>query len=61
MKSPDFLLAIGWLFATIAIQRQHLLAEKQESKNRRKEKHGYYTDRYFDTCPGRRIAHLVSQ
>jgi len=48
--------------AFIAPYGRPLLAKKQESQTTEKEeKHGYDTDRYFDTRPRRRTAHLASQ
>jgi len=48
--------------AFIARYGQPLLAKKQEIQIKGKEeKHGYDTDRYFDTRPRRRTAHLASQ
>jgi hypothetical protein len=46
----------------IARYGRPLLAKKEESQITGKEKkHGYYTDRYFDSHPRRRTAHLASQ
>ena len=48
--------------AFIARYGQPLLAKKQESQIKEKEeKHGYDTDRYFDTRLSRRNTHLASQ
>lgn len=56
-KKEDFI-----PFAFIARYWQPLLANKQESQITGKEKkYGYHTDRYFDTRPRRRTAHLASQ
>jgi uncharacterized protein YjbJ (UPF0337 family) len=49
-------------YAFIARYWQPLLANKQESQiTGKEEKHGYNTDRYFDTRPRRRTTHLASQ
>ena len=49
-------------FAFVARYGQHLLAKKQESQiTGMDEKHGYNTDRYFDTRLHRRTAHMASQ
>ena len=46
----------------IARYGQHLLAKKQESQiTGKEEKHGYNTDRYFDTRLRRSTARLASQ
>ena len=56
-KKEDFI-----PFAFIARYWQPLLANKQESKIApRGEKHGYHTDRYSNSLPRRRTAHLASQ
>jgi uncharacterized protein YjbJ (UPF0337 family) len=56
-KNKDFI-----PFAFIARYWQPLLAKKQDSQIKGKEeKHGYNTDRYFDTRPRRRTSHLASQ
>jgi uncharacterized protein YjbJ (UPF0337 family) len=56
-KNKDFM-----PFAFIARYWQPLLAKKQESQiTGKEEKYGYDTDRYFDTRPRRRTAHLASQ
>jgi uncharacterized protein YjbJ (UPF0337 family) len=56
-KKKDFM-----PFAFIARYWQPLLAKKQDSQiTGKEEKHGYYTDRYFDTRPRRRNSHLASQ
>ncbi|MFA6412611.1 MAG: CsbD family protein [Syntrophales bacterium] len=56
-KKEDFI-----PFAFIARYWQPLLANKQESQITGKEKkHGYNTDRYFDTRPRRRTTNLASQ
>jgi len=56
-KKEDFI-----PFAFIARYWQPLLANKQESPITGKEKkHGYNTDRYFDTRPRRRTTNLASQ
>jgi uncharacterized protein YjbJ (UPF0337 family) len=48
--------------AFIARCGQSLLTKKQESQiTGKEEKYGYDTDRYFDTRPRRRTAHLASQ
>ena len=48
--------------AFIARYGQPLLGKKQESQIiEKEEKHGYDTDRYFDTRSRRRTAHLASQ
>ncbi len=48
--------------AFIAPYGRLLLAKKQESQiTGKEEKHGYDTDRYFDSRPRRRTAHLASQ
>jgi len=48
--------------AFIARYGRPLLAEKQESQiTGKEEEHGYDTDRYFDSRPRRRTAHLASQ
>ena len=57
IKNKDFI-----PFAFIARYWQPLLAKKQDSQIKGKEeKHGYNTDRYFDTRPRRRTSHLASQ
>ena len=57
IKKQDFM-----PFAFVARYGQHLLAKKQESQiTGMEEKHGYNTDRYFDTRPRRRTAHMASQ
>jgi uncharacterized protein YjbJ (UPF0337 family) len=56
-KNKDFI-----PFAFIARYWQPLLAKKQDSQIKGKEeKHGYNTDRYFDTRPRRRTSNLASQ
>jgi uncharacterized protein YjbJ (UPF0337 family) len=56
-KKKDFL-----PFVFIARYGQPLLTKKQNSQiTGREEKYGYDTDRYFDTRPRRRTAHLASQ
>ncbi len=56
-KKKDFM-----PFVFIARYGQPLLAKKQESQiTGKEEKHGYDTDRYFDTRPHRRTANLASQ
>ena len=58
MTKKEDIMAIAF----IARYGQPLLAKNQESQIAGKaEKHGYDTDRYFDTRPRRRIAHLASQ
>ena len=58
MTKKKDIMAIGY----IARYGQPLLAKKQESQIKEKEKkHGYDTDRYFDTRSRRRTAHLASQ
>jgi hypothetical protein len=48
--------------AFIARYGRPLLAKKKESQiTEKEEKHGYDTDRYFDSRPHRRTAHLASQ
>jgi uncharacterized protein YjbJ (UPF0337 family) len=48
--------------AFIARYGRPLLAKKQESQiTAKEEKHGYDTDRYFDSRTRRRTAHLASQ
>ena len=57
MKKKDFM-----AIAFIARYGQPLFAKKQESQiTGKEENHGYDTDRYFDTRPRRRTAHLASQ
>ena len=56
-KKKDFM-----PIAYIARYGQPLLAKKQESQiTGKEEKHGYDTDRYFDTRLSRRTTHLASQ
>ena len=56
-KKKDFM-----PFASIARYMQPLLAKKQESQIiGKEEKHGYDTDRYFDSRLSRRTTHLASQ
>jgi hypothetical protein len=48
-------------FTFIARYGQPLIAKKQEIQTTGKEeKYGYDTDRYFDSRPRRRTAHLAS-
>jgi len=48
-------------FTFIARYGQPLIAKKQEVQTTGKEeKNGYDTDRYFDSRPRRRTAHLAS-
>jgi hypothetical protein len=48
--------------AFIARYGRPLITKKQESQmTGKEEKHGYDTDRYFDSRPRRRTAHLASQ
>jgi uncharacterized protein YjbJ (UPF0337 family) len=48
--------------AFIARYGRPLITKKQESQiTAKEEKHGYDTDRYFDSRPRRRTAHLASQ
>jgi uncharacterized protein YjbJ (UPF0337 family) len=56
-KKEDFM-----PFAFIARYVQPLLAKKQQSQiTGKEEKHGYDTDRYFDSRLRRRTSHLASQ
>ena len=56
-KKKDFM-----SFAFIVRYWHPLLPKKKESQvTEKEEKHGYDTDRYFDTRPRRRIADLASQ
>ena len=56
-KKEDFI-----PFASIARYMQPLLVKKQESQiTGKEEKHGYDTDRYFNSHPRRRTTHLASQ
>ena len=56
-KKEDFI-----PFASIARYVQPLLAKKLESQiTGKEEKHGYDTDRYFNSHPRRRITHMASQ
>jgi uncharacterized protein YjbJ (UPF0337 family) len=56
-KKKDFM-----PFVFIARYGQPLLTKKQNCQiTGREEKHGYDTDRYFDTRPRRRTANLASQ
>lgn len=56
-KKKDFI-----PFVFIAHYAQPLLTKKQNCQiTRKEEKHGYDTDRYFDTRPRRRTANLASQ
>jgi len=57
-KKEDFI-----PFAYIARYGQPSLSKIQERSQTtgKEEKHGYDTDRYFDTRPRRRTAHLASQ
>ena len=49
-------------FIFIALYGQLLLAKKQESQiTEKEEKHGYDTDRYFDTRLSRRNTHMAPQ
>jgi uncharacterized protein YjbJ (UPF0337 family) len=57
MKKTDFM-----EIAFIARYGQPLFAKKQESQiTGKEEKHGYDTNRYFDTRLSRRNTHLASQ
>jgi uncharacterized protein YjbJ (UPF0337 family) len=56
-KKKDFM-----PIAFIVRYGQPLLAKKQEGQiTEKEEKHGYDTDRYFDSRLSRRTAHLASQ
>lgn len=60
MTKKEDMMAIA--FIAFARYGQPLLAQKQESQmTGKEEKHGYDTDRYFDSRLSRRPAHLASQ